>query len=82
MAIYTRTGDAGKTSLFGGKRVLKSETRVEAYGTLDELNSILGVANAVLKDFKEVSTEIERIQHDLFSIGSYLATPQADSKRV
>jgi len=79
MAIYTRTGDAGKTSLFGGKRVLKSETRVEAYGTLDELNSILGVANALVKDLKEVSKEIEKIQHDLFSIGSYLATPHADA---
>src|SRR5688572_30297563 len=79
MPIYTRTGDKGKTSLFDGTRVLKSHPRVETYGTIDELNSIIGLAIAEIKDvrfkIKEVSDELERIQHDLFDIGSALATP-------
>lgn len=79
MPIYTRTGDKGKTSLFDGTRVLKSHPRVETYGTIDELNSIIGVAIAEIKDLrfkiKEVTAELEKIQHDLFDIGSALATP-------
>lgn len=76
MPIYTRTGDKGKTSLFDGTRVLKSHVRVEAYGTIDELNSMLGAAASQLKtkDVK-LKTELEQIQHDLFAIGSALATP-------
>lgn len=74
MAIYTRTGDKGKTSLFDGTRVLKSHPRVETYGTIDELNSMIGVIVAEIKDVR-VKNELERIQHDLFDIGSALATP-------
>jgi cob(I)alamin adenosyltransferase len=79
MPIYTRTGDKGKTSLFDGSRVLKSHQRVNTYGTIDELNSALGVASAEINDsglqIKEVKEELEQIQHDLFAIGSALATP-------
>ncbi|MEK7571501.1 MAG: cob(I)yrinic acid a,c-diamide adenosyltransferase [Patescibacteria group bacterium] len=80
MAIYTRTGDKGKTSLFDGKRVLKSDKRVETYGTIDELNSSLGMVLAHMGDStwemaNDVRRELEQIQHDLFAIGSALATP-------
>lgn len=79
MPIYTRTGDKGKTSLFDGTRVLKSHKRVDTYGTIDELNSMIGVALAVIKDLrikiKDIPEELERIQHDLLEIGSALATP-------
>jgi cob(I)alamin adenosyltransferase len=76
MPIYTRTGDKGKTSLFGGKRVLKSDDRVETYGTIDELNSILGVVVATIETKnKKLAKDLEEIQHDLFTIGSYLANP-------
>ena len=77
MPIYTRRGDKGQTSLFGGKRVLKSETRVDTYGTVDELNSVLGLVVAQLSKRTKIKKELERIQHDLFSIGSYLANPEA-----
>src|SRR5579859_1282966 len=79
MPIYTRTGDKGKTSLFDGTRVLKSHKRVETYGTIDELNSMIGVAiaeiNVARVKNKEIARELEKIQHDLFDIGSVLATP-------
>ena len=79
MPIYTRTGDKGKTSLFDGTRVLKSHMRVETYGTIDELNSMIGLALAEIKDsrlkIKDISEELEKIQHDLLDIGSALATP-------
>lgn len=73
MKVYTKTGDKGKTSLFGGKRVLKNDMRIEAYGTVDELNSWMGM----LRDDSEVEAEkafIIEIQENLFTIGSYLAT--------
>lgn len=81
MPIYTRTGDKGKTSLFDGTRVLKSHPRVETYGTIDELNSMIGAALAQVQSSKfkvqslNIKKELERIQHDLFDIGSALATP-------
>ena len=76
MPIYTRTGDKGKTSLFDGTRVLKSDKRVETYGTVDELNSMIGAAIAQLTaKNKPVKKELEKIQHDLLDIGSALATP-------
>lgn len=77
MAIYTRTGDKGDTSLFDGTRVPKSHPRVETYATLDELNSVLGEALAFLPKakFKQLAKELENIQHDLFAIGSALALP-------
>lgn len=74
MPIYTRTGDKGKTSLFDGTRVSKSHPRVETYGTIDELNSMIGAAMAHMKR-GVVKKELEKIQHDLLEIGSALATP-------
>lgn len=72
MAIYTRTGDKGRTSLFNGQRVLKSDLRVEAYGTIDELNSAIGV---VLSQISNLKAELIKIQNDLLDIGSSLANP-------
>src|SRR3972149_1309159 len=70
--IYTRTGDKGKTSLFDGKRVFKYDKKVEAYGTIDELNSSIGAASAFIK-IKSINKELEEIQNDLLEIGSSLA---------
>ena len=70
--IYTRTGDKGKTSLFDGKRVLKSDKKVETYGTIDELNSAIGAASAFIK-IRSINKELEEIQNDLLEIGSSLA---------
>jgi len=76
MSIYTRTGDKGKTSLIGGKRVLKSNPRIETYGTIDELNSVLGVVvSNISGKSKKLEKDLERIQCDLFEIGAYLANP-------
>ena len=76
MPIYTRTGDKGKTSLFDGTRVLKSHQRVDTYGTIDELNSMVGLAIAHLgSKNNSLKIELERIQHDLLDVGSALATP-------
>jgi cob(I)alamin adenosyltransferase len=72
MAIYTRVGDKGKTSLFDGKKVSKSDIQVEAYGTIDELNSAIGSANAFIKDQK-IRKELTEIQNDLLELGSSLA---------
>jgi cob(I)alamin adenosyltransferase len=82
MPIYTRTGDKGMTSLFDRTRVLKSSLRVETYGTIDELNSVIGAAIAGLSNKYKVSSinvkkELEKIQHDLLEIGSSLAHPKA-----
>lgn len=73
MKIYTRGGDAGKTSLFSGERVTKDAHRVEVYGTLDELNSLLGVARTQTCN-KEVSAILKSLQSDLFEAGTDLAT--------
>lgn len=72
MKIYTKTGDFGETSLFGGKRVPKDHLRIEAYGTIDELNSFLGVLHDNLEDSDQCSL-INLIQSNLFTIGSILA---------
>lgn len=81
MKIYTKTGDIGETSLFGGQRVWKNDLRVDTYGTVDELNALLGFALSQLKNI-EVSDLVKEIQNDLFTIGSDLATPldKDDSK--
>ena len=71
--IYTGTGDSGPTSLIGGRRVPKDHIRVEAYGTLDELNAYLGML-LVAAGEKCPATWIERIESNLLAIGSYLAT--------
>jgi cob(I)alamin adenosyltransferase len=72
--IYTRTGDAGETSLFGGARVPKSDARIEAYGTIDELNSFLGVARAGWPE-SPIDAQLAAAQSDLFEIGAHLASP-------
>ena len=73
--VYTKTGDKGTTSLVGGSRVPKTHIRLEAYGTIDELNSHLGWLNTYLLDEADRDF-ILSIQHKLFSIGSHLATDQ------
>jgi len=78
MKIYTRTGDDGETGLFGGERVGKAHLRVEAYGTVDELNACLGVCVASVED-EEIRSRLEILQHDLFRLGSSLATPGSES---
>ena len=74
MKIYTKTGDKGETSLFGGQRVWKDDARLKAYGTVDELNSFIGVAVSEIKS-DEVKEVLIGIQNDLFTLGSDLATP-------
>lgn len=81
MRIYTRTGDRGETHLFGGERVPKDHPRVEAYGTVDELNSILGLVRARLPD-GELQALIARVQNTLFRIGAELATARPDDPRL
>ena len=77
--IYTRTGDKGKTSLFGGKRVSKANIRVEAYGSIDELHAAVAVAKAHLKDeSKEVEEYLYAIQNDLFTLASIVANPSGN----
>ena len=80
MKIYTKTGDSGTTGLFGGSRVSKSDVRIEAYGTVDELNSYMGLlrdqeVNAFRKKI------LSRIQEQLFTIGSYLATEDPEQQK-
>jgi cob(I)alamin adenosyltransferase len=73
--IYTKTGDKGETSLFGGERVSKKTDRIEAYGTVDELNSFIGLAITEVYD-SEVKNLLLKIQSQLFVVGSDLATPK------
>ena len=75
MKIYTKTGDSGTTGLFGAGRVSKSHPRVEAYGTVDELNAAVGVARSALDGLPELSRLLATVQEDLFVIGADLATP-------
>ena len=72
--IYTRTGDKGTTSLVGGKRVSKCDPRLDAYGTIDELNSFIGLMQSVMDDKAETPENIQWIQQKLFNIGGCLAT--------
>jgi cob(I)alamin adenosyltransferase len=77
MKIYTRTGDSGETSLFGGSRVAKDDPRIEAYGTIDELNSAIGVVRASWPS-SPIDKQLNAIQSDLFDIGAHLAAPGND----
>ncbi len=80
LKIYTRTGDKGKTSLIGGTRVSKSHLRLETYGTVDELNSVIGVVIATIdppEPFLSLQSFLHRIQSDLFDLGSHLACEDA-----
>ncbi|MDH6353855.1 cob(I)alamin adenosyltransferase [Dysgonomonas sp. PH5-45] len=72
-SIYTKTGDAGSTSLVGGMRVPKSHIRLESYGTIDELNSFVGLLICQIQD-EDTLKILSFIQHKLFTVGSYLAT--------
>src|SRR5262249_45036067 len=72
--VYTKTGDRGETSLVNGQRVSKAHPRVDAYGDVDELNSVLGVVRAKLND-TEIDQVLSLIQNDLFTLGADLASP-------
>ena len=80
MKIYTKTGDKGETSLFGGKRVQKSAQRLKAYGTVDELNSFIGLAIVEVND-EHVKNILIEIQHQLFALGADLATPDDEKTK-
>ncbi len=77
MKIYTRTGDKGSTGLFGGDRVTKSHPRLMAYGTLDELNSVIGVLRLHVQAEVVGQDLLQQVQHDLFVLGAILATPES-----
>jgi len=83
--IYTRLGDAGETSLAGGQRVGKDSPRIEAYGTVDELNAVVGIANVSCQEQSGqdprvglLAAIVRRVQHELFNLGSILATKPED----
>ncbi len=83
--VYTRKGDAGKTSLVGGQKVSKNEIRIESYGTIDELNAFVGAARQTILDdhsdneaLTSLADEFLRVQHELFNLGSVLATLPED----
>jgi cob(I)alamin adenosyltransferase len=84
--VYTRGGDKGETSLVGGQRIAKDSIRIESYGTVDELNAILGIVRVANRDLPGVSTEdreqldaiLFRLQNELFNLGSDLATLPGD----
>ncbi|MGB0882843.1 MAG: cob(I)yrinic acid a,c-diamide adenosyltransferase [Vicingaceae bacterium] len=79
MKVYTKTGDKGTTSLFGGQRVPKHHIRIEAYGTVDELNSYIGLIRDQDIDKRSIETLIE-VQDRLFTVGSILATEPGNTK--
>jgi cob(I)alamin adenosyltransferase len=83
--IYTRTGDAGETRLVGGQKVPKDDLRIECYGTVDELNAFVGLARTSLESYTvaavplaKLSRILNRVQHELFNLGSILATAPKD----
>ena len=83
--IYTKTGDAGETRLVGGQKVPKDDLRIECYGTVDELNSFVGLARASLESYtaaavglNKLAATLKRVQHELFNLGSILATVPKD----
>ncbi|KYP81125.1 cob(I)yrinic acid a,c-diamide adenosyltransferase [Ferroacidibacillus organovorans] len=79
MKLYTKTGDKGETSLIYGRRIAKDDLRVETYGTLDEANSVLGLAAQALREDEscaDLLRIVARIQRDLFDVGRDLATPE------
>ena len=81
MKIYTKTGDDGKTSLFDNSRVWKSHERIIAYGTVDELNSAIGIAISMDLD-RQIKEILIRIQNDLFIVGSDLANPDMSDTKI
>lgn len=81
MKIYTKTGDAGETGIFGGPRVAKDDQRIEAYGAIDELNAALGVVRSATPPAM-IDEVLGRLQHELFVVGAQLATPKPEEKGV
>ncbi len=85
MKIYTKTGDQGETSLWGGSRVLKNHPRVECYGTLDEANSMIGLALSFVPSHSPLQNlvkELSEIQSELFQVGAELATPSSAKNSI
>ncbi|WP_145245458.1 cob(I)yrinic acid a,c-diamide adenosyltransferase [Aeoliella mucimassa] len=86
MKIYTKTGDTGQTSLFGGQRVEKDHPRLATYGTVDELNAHLGLARAALAtnpaSFSAIDNSVARVQNELFDLGAELATPTSNPRTM
>ena len=80
MKVYTKTGDKGETSLFGGARVSKGHLRIHAYGTVDELNSYIGLLRDLSPD-ESRNSELIRIQDRLFTLGALLATEREEAKK-
>jgi len=80
LKIYTKTGDAGDTGLFGGGRVPKDHPRVSAYGDVDELNAVIGMARSV-EMMPRIDEVLAPVQRDLFSIGALLATPDLEKMK-
>ena len=76
--VYTRAGDQGETRLAGGQRIPKDHPRIEAYGTVDELSSLIGVARSSAGELAPLSAILLRVQHELFNLGSILATLPED----
>jgi cob(I)alamin adenosyltransferase len=76
--IYTKTGDDGTTGLGNGERRKKDDTRIEAYGTVDELNALLGVTRLHTQEDADIDAVLGRIQNDLFDLGADLCTPETD----
>lgn len=81
MKIYTKTGDSGETGLYGGQRVPKDNRRVETYGTVDELNAVLGLAATQIAD-SEILSILLRLQNELFEVGADIATPLERTDRI
>jgi cob(I)alamin adenosyltransferase len=81
MKIYTKTGDDGTTGVFGGGRVRKCDARIDCYGAIDELNAALGLARVLAEADRDMALFLQRVQGELFVIGSHLATPE-DSPSV
>lgn len=80
--IYTKTGDDGSTGLADGSRVSKHDPRIESYGTVDELNSLLGLAARCGQQEPALASVLARIQNDLFDLGADLATPGEEGLRI
>lgn len=79
--VYTKTGDAGSTGLFGGSRIAKSDLLVEAYGTIDESSAVLGIAKAALKH-KEMKDQLDAVQEDLFLAGAEVASDEKGKAKL
>ena len=82
-SVYTRAGDGGDTALVGGKRVAKDSLRIECYGTVDELNAVLGLVRTALEPSKagaRLAPIMARVQNELFNLGAELATPDEDRR--